>query len=69
MSETKTTTRRYVVQADTPRLGKAGDIVEMRPVAAQYLLLSGQILTEEDHKARTAARPKAAAKVPAKDGK
>lgn len=61
MSQSQTKTHRYVVQADTPRLGKAGAVVEMQPGAAQYLVLSGQLLTEEAHKAREAERAKAAA--------
>lgn len=45
---------KYVLQADTPRLGKAGAAVEMTEKAARYLVMSGQLVSEAEHKALAA---------------
>lgn len=55
-----TATKTYVVQADTPRVGRAGAAVQLTDSQAKYLLMSGQVLTEAEHKAREAAKAKAA---------
>jgi len=61
-------TKTYIVQADTPRVGRAGAAVQLTDQQAKYLLMSGQVLTEAEHKERQAAQAKAAqqTKTPAK---
>jgi len=64
-------TQTYIVQQDTPRIGRAGAAVQMTAAQAKYLVLAGTVLPEAEHKAREAAKAKAAqrtAKAPAKSG-